>query len=166
MIVADTGPLIALARVERLDLLTRLFTRVAIPPAVRTELAIESGYPGAGALAAALKANRILVQSPTDPKLIAELARILDPGEAEAIALAEQQSPRFLLIDDAKGRRIAHQRGIPVVGVAGVLIAAKAAGALAAVGPVLKELSTCGYRLAPRLVASVLAEAHEWLDSL
>ena len=94
MIVADTGPLIALARVERLDLLTRLFTRVAIPPAVRTELAIASGYPGAGALAAALKANRILVQSPTDPELIAELARTLDPGEAEAIALAEQQSPR------------------------------------------------------------------------
>ena len=161
MIVADTGPLIALARVERLDLLTRLYTGVVIPPAVRAEFAIESGHPGAAALAAALRANRILMQSPAEPELIAELARILDPGEAEAIALAEQQSPRFLLIDDAKGRRIARQRGIPVVGVAGFLIAAKSEGALAAVGPVLKELSTCGYRLAPRLVASVLAEAHE-----
>lgn len=161
MIVSDTGPLIALARVERLDLLTRLFTHVAIPPAVRTELAIESGHPGTAALAAALHANRILVQFPTEQELIAELSRILDPGEAEAIALAEQQSPRFLLIDDAKGRRIARQRGIPVVGVAGVLIAAKSEGALVAVGPVLKELSACGYRLAPRLVASVLAEAHE-----
>ncbi len=100
MIVSDTGPLIALARVERLDLLTRLFTRVAIPPAVRTELAIESGHPGTAALAAAL-ANRILVQFPTEQELIAELSRILDPGEAEAIALAEQQSPRFLLIDDS-----------------------------------------------------------------
>lgn len=161
MIIADTGPLIALARVERLDLLTHLYTRVAIPPAVRAELAIDSGYPGTAALAAALRANRIVVQFPAEPELIAELTRILDPGEAEAIAIAEEQSPRFLLIDDAKGRRIARQRGIPVVGVAGVLIAAKSEGALAAVGPILKELSTCGYRLAPRLVTRVLAEAHE-----
>ena len=102
-----------------------------------------------------------MVQPPTDPKLIAELAQVLDPGEAEAIALAEQQAARFLLIDDAKGRSIARRRGVPVVGVAGVLLAAKSQGALAAVGPVLKELSACGYRLAPRLVASVLAEAHE-----
>ncbi len=132
MIVADTGPLIALARVERLDLLTRLYTRVAIPPAVQAELAIESGQPGAVALAAELKAKRIVVQSPTDPNVVVELARVLDPGEAEAIALAEQRAPRFLLIDDAKGRRIARRRGIPVVGVAGVLIAAKSEGALAA----------------------------------
>ena len=161
MIVADTGPLIALARVKRLDLLTRLYTRVVVPPAVRAEFAIESGHPDAAVLVAALRTNRIVVQSSTQPEVIADLARVLDPGEAEAIALAEQQSPRFLLIDEAKGRRIARQRGIPVVGVAGVLIAAKSEGALAAVGPVLSELSACGYRLAPRLVASVPAEAHE-----
>ena len=161
MIVADTGPLIALSRVEQLNLLTRLYTRVLIPPAVWAELAIDSGHPGAAALAAEPKAKRIVVQSPTDPNVVVELARVLDPGEAEAIALAEQRALRFLLIDDAKGRSIARQRGIPVVGVAGGLIAAKSEGALAAVGPVLKELSTCGYRLAPRLVASVLAEARE-----
>jgi predicted nucleic acid-binding protein len=159
MIVADTGPLIALARVEQLDLLTRLYTRVVIPPAVRGELAIESERSGAAVLAAALKANRIVVQSAIEPNVIAELAQ--DPGEAEAIALAEQQAARFLLIDDAKGRGIARQRGIPVVGVAGVLLAAKSQGALAAVGPVLTELSKCGYRLSPRLLASVLTEAHE-----
>ena len=132
MIVADTGPLIALARVEQLDLLTRLYTRVVIPPAVRGELAIESERSGAAVLAAALKANRIVVQSALEPNVIAELAQLLDPGEAEAIALAEQQAARFLLIDDGKGRGIARQRGIPVVGVAGVLLAAKSQGALAA----------------------------------
>ena len=39
MIVADTCPLTELARVERLvSSVARLFTRVAIPPAVRTDL--------------------------------------------------------------------------------------------------------------------------------
>jgi len=52
------------------------------------------------------------------------MTQLLDPGEAEAIVLAEEQHARFLLIDDAKGRRVASRHGISVVGVAGVLLAA------------------------------------------
>ena len=92
---------------------------------------------------------------------VSEVARHLDRGEAEAIGLAEQRSARFLLIDDAKGRRIARQRGVRVVGVAGVLLAAKSQDALGVVAPVLDTLSRAGYRLSPRLVASVLTRADE-----
>ena len=90
-----------------------------------------------------------------------ELDQLLGPGEAEAIALAEQADTRFLLIDDARGRRMARARGIPVVGVAGVLLVAKSRGELAAVGPVLDRLSDGGYRLSPRLVAATLDRADE-----
>ena len=82
-------------------------------------------------------------------------------GESEAILLAEQVGARFLLIDDARGRRIARGRGIPVVGVAGVLLSAKSRGVLAKVRPVLDTLSEVGYRLSPRLVAAVLERAGE-----
>ena len=77
------------------------------------------------------------------------------------IVLAEQESARFLLIDDAKGRRVALARGVPVVGVAGSLLAAKSAGILAAVRPLLEQLSQVGYRLSPRLTEAVLARARE-----
>ena len=93
--------------------------------------------------------------------MVLELGQLLDIGEAEAIALTEQLDARFLLIDEAAGRRIAHRRGIPVTGVAGVLPSAKASGALAAVRPIIKELSAAGYRLSSRLVSSVLKRAGE-----
>jgi hypothetical protein len=71
-----------------------------------------------------IKAQRIV-----DAAVVSELTQLLGPGESEAIMLAEQENARFLLIDDARGRRVARERGVPVVGVAGVLLGAKARGA-------------------------------------
>ncbi len=160
-IVADTGPLIALARVGRLDLLRCLYRQVVIPPAVHGELAIGSGRPGATALAGTLVAGWISVQPVADHRAVLELGQDLDLGEAEAIALAEQLEARFLLIDEAAGRRIARRRGVPMTGVAGVLLSAKASGAVVAVGPIIEELSNVGYRLSPRLISAVLQRAGE-----
>ena len=161
VVVADTGPLIALARIGRIDLLRRLHGRIVVPPAVHTELAIDSNRPGAKVLAGVFDAGWIVVETVADSSVRRELDQLLGPGEAEAIALAEQEETRFLLIDDARGRRTARSRGIPVVGVAGVLLVAKSRGELAAVGPVLDRLSDAGYRLSPRLVATTLVRADE-----
>ncbi len=160
-VVADTGPLIALARVERLALLLRLYERVVVPPAVHAELALDSDRPGARVLADAFNSGWITVEAVANSALGRELARLLGPGEAEAIALAEQEEASFLLVDDARGRRIARSREISVVGVAGVILAAKSRGEVAAVGPILEALSNTGYRLSPRLIAGVLARAGE-----
>ena len=161
VVVADTGPLIALARVEKLDLLRRLYGRVVVPPYVRAELAIDSAYPGSSVISTAFKERWIVVQQDPDLVVAAELAGVLDPGEAQAISLAEQRPIRFLLIDDAKGRKIARRRGIPVVGVAGVLLAAKSEGMLTSVAPVLRDLSCVGYRLSASLIDGVLRQADE-----
>lgn len=160
-VVADTGPLIALARVERLELLRRLCEWVVVPPAVHAELALDSDRPGARALSGAFATGWITVQVVTDSTLGGELARLLGPGEAEAIALAEQEDAPFLLVDDARGRKIARSRGVSVVGVAGVILVAKARGEVAAVGPILKALANAGYRLSSHLIAGVLARAGE-----
>ena len=161
VVIADTGPLIALARIGQLDLLRRLYGRVVVPPAVHTELAIDSNRPGAKALAGVFAAGWVVIEAVTDSSVRWELNQLLGPGEAEAMALAEQEHARFLLIDDARGRRTARSRGIPVVGVAGMLLVAKSRGELAAVGPVLDRLSSAGYRLSPPLVAGTLARAGE-----
>ena len=160
-IVADTGPLIALARAGRLDLLRHMYRQVVIPPAVHGELAIGSRRPGATALAGALAAGWLCVQPVGNQQVLQELGQLLDLGEAEAIALAEQLHARFLLIDEAAGRQIARRRGVSVTGVAGVLLSAKASGAVVAVGPIIEELSNAGYRLSSRLVSAVLERARE-----
>lgn len=160
-IVADTGPLIALARVSRLGLLRALYGETLVPPTVHAELAIDTARPGAKALAGAFAAGWIKVETVVDSNAVSELDRLLDPGESEAIVLAEQESARFLLIDDARGRKVARAHGLSVVGVAGLLLAAKSRGALAELGPVLEALSHVGYRLSSRLVAAVLERAGE-----
>ena len=160
-VVADAGPLIGLARVDRLDLLRRLYRSTLVPPTVHVELALGSARPGAERLTKAFRNGWPRSHAVADAIAVAELASLLDPGESEAIVLAEQEQARFLLLDDARGRRVARGRGIPVIGVAGVLLAAKSRGVITSVGPILEALSRAGYRLAPRLIAAVLERAGE-----
>jgi hypothetical protein len=49
-------------------------------------------------------------------------ARIVDLGEAEAIQLARELRADQLLMDERKGRRLAVQEGIPVIGLLGVVL--------------------------------------------
>ena len=49
---------------------------------------------------------------------------VLDPGEREAIQLAEEQHADLLLIDERHGRLEAKRRGIATTGTLGVLLAA------------------------------------------
>ena len=158
---ADTGPLIALARVDQLKLLAVLFGNGLIPPAVHREARIESGRPGATRIGEALSAGRLRVAAPSDDAPVASLLRTVDAGEAEAMALCLNGQARLLLIDDAKGRKVAQRARIPVVGVAGVLLAAKSKGLLGAVYPVLEHLVAVGYRLSDQLTEGVLRRANE-----
>ena len=158
---ADTGPLIALARVERLDLLPRLLGAGVIPPAVHREARIESGRPGAKRIGEALSAGWLRVAMLADETPAAKLRRVVDAGEAEAMTLCLQRQARILLIDDAKGRDVARRAGIPLVGVAGVLLAAKSKDLLVAVSPVLEDLVGVGYRLSRQLIDGVRRRANE-----
>ena len=45
----------------------------------------------------------------------------LDPGERQAIRLAEKAEANAFLIDERDGRLVAKQRGVPVTGTIGVL---------------------------------------------
>lgn len=159
--VADAGPLIALARVGKLRLLRSLFGVGLIPPAVHREVQTGSGRPGATRIGEALSAGWLRIAPLADDVQAANLVRLVDAGEAEAIALCLERKARFLLIDDAKGRKVAQRAGIPLVGVAGVLLTAKSQGLLVAVSPVLKELADVGYRTSRQLIDGVRHNANE-----
>ena len=51
MIVADTGPLIAFTRIERLNLLRQVVEELLIPQAVYEEMTAVQGRPGAAEVA-------------------------------------------------------------------------------------------------------------------
>ncbi len=69
--------------------------------------------------------------------------------------------PNLSICDDAKGRKLAKGVGIPVVGVAGVLLASKNAGQFSAVSPMIGDLVDIGYRLSAGLIDAVRRSANE-----
>jgi predicted nucleic acid-binding protein len=85
-IVADSGPLIALARIGQLDLLPTLYGEVIVPPGVYQEITGEADLPGARELA---QADWLSVAEVDDQTAVQRLLFWLDRGESEAIVLAQ-----------------------------------------------------------------------------
>ena len=126
-VVADTGPINYLVLIGEIEVLQALYHLVTIPPAVSEELS-RPGAPEAVRRWIAGPPAWLQILSPSGiPD--AELAR-LDPGERDAILLAEELGADQIIIDEARGRREARRRHIPFTGTLGVLAAGAEQGLL------------------------------------
>ena len=154
LVVTDTSCLIALDRVGQLGLLPVLFADVVAPYAVVAEYERKASAP--------LPDWLRNVEVPDREGVRRLLLRGLDWGESEATTLARSLPDALLLVDERRGRRAAAGFGLPVLGTAGRLLAAKREGRLAAVRPVLDALrDQHGFRLADALYERVLDQAGE-----
>lgn len=160
VVVADTGPLIALALVKLLPALPEIFTTVYVPDGVVREATQDISKPGALEIRLALDNGWLVQQSVEISDAYLDVMEFLDQGEAEALTLAKQLNA-VALIDERRGRKVAVKQGISVTGTAAVLILAKQSGEAALIRPLLDALIQCGYRLSPSLVKEVLRMAGE-----
>lgn len=85
----------------------------------------------------------------------------LDEGESEALALALQVEDRRIILDDLPARKLAATLALSLIGTAGVLLAAKRSGLIAAVRPLLDALRDKGFRLRQDVYEEVLGSAGE-----
>ncbi len=165
VVVADAGPLIALARIEALHLLRQLFGQVCITTTVFEEIfPSERVLPDVDLLARTLAEGWVEVVD-TPPSEGKMLNPGVDAGEASAIQVAYKRAEAgdtvLLLMDDRAGRMEAKSRGLPLIGTAAVIGLAKAEGLISAARPLLEQLVSAGYFIGPMIVASVLAEVGE-----
>lgn len=158
-IVADSSPLIGLARIGQLHLLRRSARRTLIPPAVWDEITVQ-GHDAPGAREVEQAASWIGIQAP-DSAPVAALALVVDQGEAEAIALAQGTERSLLLVDDAKARRVAQQLGLRLVGTVGLLRRATKAGWITELRPQLEALQRNGIYIRQKLIDVVLQDVGE-----
>ena len=120
-VVSDSSPLIALARIECLELLPNLYGRVLIPTEVYAEVTVAgAGMPGSRQIAAA---NWIETASVSDSAALEEvrLRTGLGAGEVSAIILAKELAAGLTLIDERRARRFAKEEGLEVIGCVGIL---------------------------------------------
>jgi len=144
-LISNTGPLIALAKINQLSLLEKMFSKIHIPPAVHRELLVKSGDETAR-LDEAIHQFIHVTSPPTLAPEVKIATSRLDLGEQQAVALAHQRQ-ELLIIDDRLGRAAAKRLKLSLTGTAGVLIKAKEAGHILNVRPLLEEARQQGYWL-------------------
>lgn len=136
VLVADTGPLLALARINQCPLLGKLFRECRVTASVVDECLAKPEHTDAQRIQQAL-GNGLLKAVP-DPR-IRQALQVLDAGEQTAIELALSDN-LVLLIDEKRGRAIAKAQGATIVGTIGILLLAKKAGLIREIKSLLTVL--------------------------
>lgn len=108
------------------------------------------------------KKKWIVPKEVTDKEAIRRMSKYLDPGEAEAIILAKELNAEFLIIDERKGRQIAEDYGLRIIGLLGVLVRGKQKGHIPYLKPILDKLiDRIGFRVSVKLYNKILEEVGE-----
>ncbi len=156
--VVDAGPLIFLAKLDRLDLL-RVRGNVYAPRGVFAET---QAYldEAAQAIANATKTWLQIVNA-EDHLAVELLLADLHRGEAEVIVLARELHADWVVLDDMKARRFARRLGLPVVGTVGLLLSAKLRGEIPSLQDEVRRLQSLGFWISPGLVEKALDAAGE-----
>ena len=158
IVVSDTSPIRALHYLGLLSVLGDLYSEVLVPPAVANELQNPR-----------VRFTRIDVASlpfvrlkaPSSTQSVGAIDPGLDSAEAEALALALEESADVLM-DEIAGRDAAVRLGLTVTGTLGVLLEAKLHGLIPELRALMDQLQHgLGFFISPHLRALVLQKAGE-----
>jgi predicted nucleic acid-binding protein len=152
-VISNTSPRQYLYQLGQLDLLSRFYQHVTIPPAVAHEIA--AGQALGIALPALPQVPWVQVQAPSSTQAW-QVASSLGAGEREALALALTPPNALLLMDDGRGRRFGRLLRLRMTGTVGVLARAKQEGIVSRLAPLLDHLDALGFRLRPQARAMAL----------
>lgn len=143
-VVSNSTPLIALSRIDELDVLHSLFGSIIIPDAVYHEVVLEGvGRPGEREV----KEASWIIKMPVHNLIAVSLLEPdLNKGEAEAVVLAKELSANYLLVDEKKARRVARASGIRIIGTAGIVGLAAKMGLLPDIDSIFNKLEQNGFR--------------------
>lgn len=159
LVVSNTSPILNLAIIGQLELIRQQFGQVQIPLAVLSELKVLEDRPGSKEIQSAVDTGWIEVQEVSSQLSVQLLQQVLDQGESEAITLAIDLKADRILLDERDGRKIAKSLGLRVTGVLGILLRANQEGELSSLPDAIDALvKTAGFRIAPELLAKVLAQ--------
>ena len=147
-VIADTSCLIALSKIEAIELLKKLYEEVYITE----EIALEFGES---------LPEWVRIENVKNKKYQQLLDLYLDLGEASAIALALEKIDVLLILDDLKGRKEAEKLGFRITGTLGILFKAKKVGLITELKSYIEKLKAVGFRLSPKIEDDILRKSNE-----
>jgi len=143
LIISDTSCIIALTKINKLDLLKELYQEIFITTEVHKEF---GGW----------LPDWIIITDVKAKHKQKELENRLDKGEASSIALALENDNSTLIIDEIKGRKIAQSFKIDIIGTIGVIILANKKGLISDVIGTILQLVNKGFRLSDSLISKII----------
>lgn len=154
IVVSDTSPICYLLLINQISILQKLYEQVVIPQAVADELNASESPP----------VVQNWITNPADwlqIQIVSTSSRSglekLDPGEREAVLLAEQIEAELIILDDKAGRQIASERGLRIIGLLGIVKDAAQFGLLD-LRVTFEGLKEAGFWVAPTLLERLLRE--------
>ena len=147
-VITDTSCFILLDKIEALDVLHALYSRIV----TTVQIANEFGKP---------LPDWIEIKKVNDKDRLNRFAEKVDLGEASAIALAIELTSPLLIIDDLKGRNLASQLQLNYTGTLGLLISAKQKGIIAVLKPYFEKIKSTDFRITPALLQKLLEASGE-----
>lgn len=147
IVVSDTTPLNYLILIGEEDLLPRIVGNIVIPAAVFRELQAERTP---SIVKKFIASHPVWLTVKEAPEVIDRQLADIDPGEREAILLAEWLKADAIIIDERAGRELAELRGITVIGTLGLLDAAASLGYVD-FAHALERIKSEGFFVAPWL---------------
>jgi predicted nucleic acid-binding protein len=157
-LVVNASPLILLARIDRLDLLTSLSKVLVLPEAVIREIRAGAHRDGT---ADRIKTLPSILQVADRP--VPDRIRLWDLGAGESQVLAHglERPGAEVVLDDLAARRCARSLDLPMIGTLGVVILCRHRGIISAARPVVEKLREAGLRLKPALMEDALTKVGE-----
>jgi len=156
--VVNASPLIVLARIGRVELLTVMWEHVVVPSGVAHEIMRGDRHDPARRWIQD-DGNRYVRQVKHIDEVVAGWD--LGLGESHVLTYALSHAGSEALLDDAAARVCAQVLGIRLCGTLGVLLRAKRAGLIGAVKPIMQDMIGAGFHLGPDIAAAVLGVAGE-----
>lgn len=153
VVIADAGPLIAFAGIDRFFILRTLFSEVWMTESVKDECLVNTGLD-AQRIEASIKDGWLIViprgkQSPP-------LTPSLGSGESDSIRLALADPEHSLLImDDRLARRYALRKGLNIVGSVHLLDLAEQRGLIESAEHCIQAMSDFGYRVSHDILKEI-----------
>lgn len=159
IVVSDASPLIILAKLDRLHLLSRLFdAEITVLRCVVSEvLADRAGILERKRLESFLESSARIVEF-TGSDLA---SKALSASDQSTLTWCEQNNANWLIADERLLRRIAKGRGIAVIGTMGILLEAVRRNLLSKVDAkqdLQKAVGEHGLRIAVTLYQRILQE--------
>ena len=146
VVVVNTTPWIALAAIDRIDLLERCFGQVVVPSTVAAELRTGGPIP----VPDLANVRWVTIASPAcaPPAWTWDL----DAGERDVLALAVERNAAWTVLDERLARNLALLHGRRVVGTLGILHKAVRAGWLNDFRAAAAQMTAHGIHYHPALI--------------